>query len=111
MEFRLLLKIWVKILVSENVSSKCSQKLLDYNNQSATDTFKTVSKRAIEKTAEATDDLIGNKITNKITKVTKSSPQNNSEVVTNEHDKELPKGSYISPEKRQKIIDELTLRF
>ena len=107
MEFRLLLKIWVKILVSENVSSKCSQKLLDYNNQSATDTFKTVSKRAIEKTAEATDDLIGNKIT----KVTRSSPQNNSEVVTNEHDKELPKGRYISPEKRQKIIDELTLRF
>ena len=98
-------------MVSENVSSKCSQKLLDYNNQSATDTFKTVSKRAIEKTAEATDDLIGNKITNKITKVTRSSPQNNSEVVTNEHDKELPKGRYISPEKRQKIIDELTLRF
>ena len=110
MEFRLLLKIWVKILVSENVSSKCSQKLLDYNNQSATDTFKTVSKRAIEKT-EATDDLIGNKITSKITKVTRSSPQNNSEVVTNEHGKELPKGRYISPEKRQKIIDELTLRF
>ena len=41
--------------------------------------MKTVSKRAIQKTAEATDDLIGNKIADSITKVSKTSPQNNSE--------------------------------
>ena len=63
----------------------------------------------IQKTAEATVDLIGNKIAEKITKVSKTSQQNNSETVTNEHDKEIPKERYISPEERQKIIDDLRL--
>ena len=43
----------------------------------------------------------------KITKVSKNSQQNNSETVTNENDKEIPKERYISPEERQKIIDNL----
>ena len=47
---------------------KYSQKPLDYTKQSATDTFKTSSKRVIQKTAEATGDLIGNKIANRIIK-------------------------------------------
>ena len=51
--------------------------------------------------------MIVNKIVNKITKVSKSSQQNNSETVTNGHDKEIPKERYISPEERQEIIDEL----
>ena len=59
--------------------------------KSATDTLKTSSKRIIQRTAEATGDLIGNKIANRITKVSKKSQQNNSETVTNEHDKEIPK--------------------
>ena len=50
-----------------------SQKLLDHAKQSATDVFKTASKRAIQKTAEATGDLIGNKIASKIMKVSKNS--------------------------------------
>ena len=41
----------------------------------------------------------------KITKVSKSPEQNNSETVTNENDKEIPKEipkkRYISPDKRQ----------
>ena len=40
----------------------------------------------------------------KITKVSKNSQQNNSEIVTNGNDKEIPKERFISPEKRQKII-------
>ena len=48
--------------ISKNLSSKYSQRLLDYAKQSATDALKTTSKRVIQKTAEATDDLIGNKI-------------------------------------------------
>ena len=39
-----------------------------------------------QKAAEATGDLIGNKIANKIIEVLRSSPQNNSETITNEHD-------------------------
>ena len=48
------------------------QKFLDHTNQSATDVFKTATKRAIENAAEATGDLIGNKIANKITEVSKN---------------------------------------
>ena len=53
--------------------------------------------------------MIGNNIANKITKVSKNSQQNNSETLTNEHDKEIPKERYISPKERQKIIDNLRL--
>ena len=52
--------------------------------------------RVIQKTTEGTGDLIGNKISEKITKVTRTSPQNSSEIVTNERDyigfdREIPK--------------------
>ena len=53
--------------------------------------------------------LIDNIIADWIVKVSKSSQQNNSETVTNENDKKIPKQRYISPEKRQKIIDKLIL--
>ena len=48
--------------------------------KSTTDAIKTVSKRAIQKTAEATGDLIGNKIADKITSVSKKTQNNESEV-------------------------------
>ena len=54
--------------------------------------------------------MIGNKIGDRIKKVIKNSQQNNSETVTNEHDKEIPKERCISPEERQNIIDELKLK-
>ena len=73
------------------------------------DALKT-SKRVSQKTIEATGDLIGNKIADRITEVSNNSQQNNSETVTNEHDKEIPKERYISPEKRQENIDELRLK-
>ena len=44
-----------------------------------------------------------------MTKVSINSQQNNSEAVTNENDKEIPKERYISPEQRQKIIDNLDI--
>ena len=37
--------------ISKNLCSKYSQKLLNHAKQSATDAFKTASKRAIQKTA------------------------------------------------------------
>ena len=62
-----------------------------------------------QKTAEATSDLIGNKIANKITKVSRSSPQINLEKITNEDNEEIPKERYISSGKIHKIIDDLIL--
>ena len=44
--------------------------------------------------------MIGNEIANKITKASRSSPQNNSDTITNKYDKEILKERYISPEGR-----------
>ena len=69
--------------------------------------LETASKKAIQKTAEATGDLIGNKIADKITSVSKKSVKE----LPNEEDIEITthKKRYISPEERQQIIDELRL--
>ena len=45
-----------------NMSNKFSKKLLHIAKKSTADAIKSASKRAIQKTAEATGDLIGNKI-------------------------------------------------
>ena len=66
-------------------------KYLDHAKQSATDMFKTSSKRVIQKAVEATCNLVGNKITGKITNVSQHLQQNNWEIVTNEQDKEVHK--------------------
>ena len=53
--------------VGKSLSKKYGKKLLDRAKKPTTDAIKIASKRAIQKTAEATDDLIGNKIADKIT--------------------------------------------
>ena len=53
--------------IGKNLSDKYSQKPLDTAEKSTTDAIKTASKRAIQKTAEATGDLIG-KITKNLIK-------------------------------------------
>ena len=78
--------------------------------KSTTDAIKTASKRAIHKTAEATGDLIGNKIADKIASVSKKPmmelhskelPNNNN----HDEDAEITahKKRYISPEEKQTI--------
>ena len=94
----------------KNLSGKYSQVLLDHAKQSATDAFKTASKIAIQKTIKATGNLNGNKVANKITKSSKNFQENNSETVTNEHDKEIHKERYISKKEIQGIIEELRLQ-
>ena len=54
--------------MGKNLSNSYGQKLLDSAEKSTTDAIKTASKRAIQKAAEATGDLIGNKIAYKINK-------------------------------------------
>ena len=61
------------------------------SNQFARNVFKADSKRAIQKIEEKTAYFFVTKKSNGITKVSKTSEQNNSEKVTNEHDKEIPK--------------------
>ena len=58
-------------------TNKQGQNLLDSAKKSTTDAIKAVSKRAIRKIAETTGDLIGNKIADKITSVSKKKSNNN----------------------------------
>ena len=63
-----------------HLSNKYSKKLLDIAKKSTTDAIKTASKGAIQKTAEATSDLIGNKIAYKITSHSKKSSKTEADV-------------------------------
>ena len=56
---------------ARSMSNKYGKKLVDTTKKSATDAIKTASKRTIQKTAEATGDLIGNKIADKKTSISK----------------------------------------
>ena len=95
-------------IMGKNLRNKYSQKLLDSVKKSTTDAIKTASKRAIRKTAERTRDMIGNKIADKITSVSKNSGK---ELPTDETEVDVERATakkrYISPEERQHIIDEL----
>ena len=71
---------------------------MDTATKTGIDAAKTASKRVVQKTEEATADLIGNKIADKITSVGKSKEKTNK---TGE--------IYIPPEKRQQIIEDLKL--
>ena len=98
--------------MGKSLSNKYGQKLLDSAKKSTTDAIKTASKRAIQKTAEWTDDLIGNKIADKITTISKKSTKklhNNDKTEEEDVERTTHKKRLISPEERQQIIDELRL--
>ena len=83
--------------ICKNLSSKYSPNLLDHTKKSATDALKSNLKRIIQRTSEATSDLIGNKTAEKNLKTSKTSPQNSSETIESKRkkntrfDKEIPK--------------------
>ena len=90
--------------MGKSLSNKYDQKLIDSAKRSTTDAIKIASKKVIQKTAEATGDLIGNKIADKITSISKKPTNNNDGVELTTY-----KIRYISPEERQQIINELRL--
>ena len=106
-------RIYVKGFGFLSLSNKYGQKLLDSAKKSTTDAIKTASKREIQKTAEATGNLIGNKTADKRTSVSKEQSTNklHNYHKTKEEDVEITthKKRYISPEERQQIIYELRL--
>ena len=57
--------------VAKHLNDKYGQKLVDTAEKSATDELKIAGKRVIQKTAEATGELVGNTIANKITSISK----------------------------------------
>ena len=109
-------RIYVKeygfLSFSLNLSNKHGQKLLDSTKKSAADAIKTASKRAIQKTAEATGDLISNKIADNITSVSRkktTKPLHNNDEAAEDGEIATLKKRYISPKERQQITDELRI--
>ena len=71
--------------MGKSLSNKYSQKLFDSAKKSTTVAIKTASKRAIQKIEEATGDMIGNKIADKITSISKKPSNNNNNNNNNEY--------------------------
>ena len=99
--------------MGKSLSNKYGQNLFDSAKKSFTDAIKTASKSVIQKTAEAAGGLIGNKIADKITSVSKKISNNNKDDDDDDDDDDVEltthKKRYISPEERQQIINELRL--
>ena len=70
--------------IIKNLNNKCCKNPLYHAKQSTTGALKTSSKKAIQKTQGATGHFIGNKITDQITKISKTSLHDNLKGVTNE---------------------------
>ena len=77
---------------------------MDTATKTGIDVAKTALKRVVQKTAEATGDLIGNKIAHKITSIGKPKKKKEKTKETKETEE-----IYTPPEKRQQIIDDLKL--
>ena len=99
-KYRKYVKRYSFLSFARKFGDKYGKKLMDTATKMAIDVAKAASKRVVQKTAEANWDLIANKIADKITSLgtTKSKKEE-------EERQEI----YISPEKRQQIIDDLRL--
>ena len=85
---------------ARKLGSNYGKTLMDTATKARIDAAKTASKRVVQEITEATGDVIGNKIADKITSIGKSK----------EKEKAKKAGEmYIPPEKRQQIIDDLKL--
>ena len=73
--------------IGKNITNKHTEKIVDSAKKSATDITKTASKRTIQKTAEATGDLICNTV-DKITSVSNKSLE---QLPSSEANNEIPK--------------------
>ena len=81
---------------------KYSKKVIDTATTTGMDAAKSTSKRVVQKTAEATCDLIGNKIADKFTSLGKTKSDGKEKV---KEEQEI----YLPSEKIQQIIDDLRL--
>ena len=97
--FRKYVKGYGFLSFAKKSGNKFDKELIDLATETGVDAAKTASKRVVQKTAESTADLIGNKISDKTTSIGK--PKEKETKKTEE--------IYIPPEKGQQIIDDLRL--
>ena len=94
-KFRKYVKDYGFLSFARKFGDKYGKKLIETATKTRIDAAKPASKRVVQKTAEATRDLTGNKIADKIFSIGKS--------------KEKPEEIYIPLETRQQIIDDIKL--
>ena len=97
--FRKYVKGYGFLSFAKKCGNNYGKKLMYTATKTGINAAKIASKRVVQKTAEATGDLIGNKIADKITSIDKPKEKETKKI------EEI----YIPPEKRQQIIDDLRL--
>ena len=101
--FRKYVKGYGFLSFARKCGDKYGKKLMDTATKTGMDAAKITSKRVVQKSAEATGDLIGNKIADKITLIGKQKEK------PKQKTKEKLEEIYIPPEKRQRIIHDSRL--
>ena len=98
-------KIFDKSLdVGKSMKKKYGKKILDNSLSAGKDFAKIAGKKVLTKSAEATGDLIGNKIADRITKISRNKEQKEDDRIMEETQEII-----IPPEKREQIIRDLKL--
>ena len=90
--------------VSKSMKSKYGKKILDNSLSAGKDFAKIAGEKVLTKSAEATGDLIGNKISDRITKSARNKEQKEDDRIMEETQEII-----IPPEKREQIIRDLKL--
>ena len=90
--------------VGESMKKKYGKKILDNRLSAGKDFSKIAGKKVLTKSAEATGDLIGNKIADRITKSTRNKDQKEDDRIMEETQQLI-----IPPEKREQITKDLKL--
>ena len=105
-------RIYVKgygfLSFAKNMSHKNSQKLFDSTKKCTTDVIKAVSKRAIQKNAEATGDGAGNIIADIITGISKSPKELHSKQLyskADENETEIPKDIHLQKKDKKLLMN------
>ena len=95
-KYRKFVKRYGFLSFTRKFGDEYGKKLMDTVTKRGIDAVKTASERVVQETAETTGDLIGNKIADKITFLSKSKEKTRK-----------AEEIYIPLEKRQQIIDDL----
>ena len=93
-----------KIVLVIDVSNKYGRKILDKSMDAIKDFAKIAGKKVLHKSAEASGEMIGNKVADRITKSSRNKAQ-----IENDRIMKETQETYIPSEKREKIIRDLKL--
>ena len=107
--FRKYVKGYGFLSFARKFEDKYGKKLINTATKTGIHATKTAPKRVVQKTAEVTGDLTGNKIADRITSIDKPKEKDKINKPKEKEKINKPEEIYIPPEKRQKIIDDLKL--